>query len=45
MELYIEKEFLNNFYLEFDEDSPSYSKKILASILEIMLKSNVANRL
>ena len=34
MELYIEKEFLDNFYLDFDEDSPSPSQKIVANILK-----------
>jgi hypothetical protein len=33
MEIYIEKEFLDNFYLEFDEDSHSPSQMILANIL------------
>lgn len=34
MELYIEKEFLDNFYLEFDESSASSSQKIVATILK-----------
>ena len=34
MELYIEKEFLDNFYLEFDESSESSSQKIVATILK-----------
>jgi hypothetical protein len=34
MELYIEKEFLDNFYLEFDESSASRSQKIVATILK-----------
>ena len=34
MELYIEKEFLDNFYVEFDELTASPSQSILASILK-----------
>jgi hypothetical protein len=34
MELYIEKEFLDNFYLEFDEKTASASQKIVATILK-----------
>ncbi len=34
MELYIEKEFLDNFYLEFDEKSASEGQLILASIFK-----------
>ena len=34
MELYIEKEFLDNFYLEFEESSASSSQKIVATILK-----------
>lgn len=33
MELYIEKEFLDNFYLEFEEVNASPSQKIVATIL------------
>ena len=32
MELYIEKEFLDNFYLVFDQEKPSPTQKILRSI-------------
>lgn len=34
MELYIEKEFLDNFYLEFEESNASNSQKIVATILK-----------
>lgn len=34
MELYIEKQFLDNFYLEFVENAASASQKILAKILK-----------
>lgn len=34
MELYIEKEFLDNFYLEFDEKLASIGQQIIASILK-----------
>jgi len=34
MELYVEKEFLDNFYLEFDELTASPSQYILATILK-----------
>ena len=34
MELYVEKEFLDNFCIEFDNESPTQGQKILASIFE-----------
>lgn len=34
MELYVEKEFLDNFCIEFDQDNPSQGQKVLASIFE-----------
>ena len=34
MQLYIEKEFLDNFYLEFDELTATPSQKNLAKILK-----------
>ncbi len=34
MELYVEKEFLDNFSIEFDHKNPSLGQKIVASIFE-----------
>jgi hypothetical protein len=34
MQLYIEKDFLDNFYIEFNESAASSSQKILATILK-----------
>lgn len=34
MELYVEKEFLDNFSIEFDQKNPSPGQKIVASIFE-----------
>ena len=34
MELYVEKEFLDNFCIEFDEKNPTSGQKILATIFE-----------
>lgn len=34
MELYIEKQFLDNFYLDFDEKRASASQKIVATVLK-----------
>lgn len=34
MELYIEKEFLDNFSIEYDEANPSRAQKVLASIFK-----------
>ena len=34
MELYVEKEFLDNFCIEYDEERPSPGQKVLATIFE-----------